>query len=69
MGNCAVVLPMDQGSVGVGATCRVERRREALHLTGRSRVEIRFHVICDVSGIAASSVSGAGETCVICYCS
>ena len=60
---------MDQGSVGVGTTCRGIRRREALHVTGRSRVEIRFHVICDVSGIAASSVSGAGETCVICYCS
>ena len=56
---------MDQGFVGVGTTCRGIRRREALHVTGRSRVEIR----CDVSGIAASSVSGAGETCVICYCS
>ena len=69
MGNCAEVLPMDQASDGVGTTFRVERRREALHVTGRSRVENRFHVICDVSGIAASSVYGAGETCVICYCS
>ena len=60
---------MDQGSVGVGNTCRVKRRREALHVTGRSSVEFRFHVICDISVFAASSVSGAGETCVICYCS
>ena len=41
MGNRAVVLPMGQGFVGVGTTCRVKRRREALHVTGRSRVEIR----------------------------
>ena len=27
---------MDQGSVGVGNTCRGIRRREALHVTGRS---------------------------------
>ena len=60
---------MDQGFVGVGTTFRGIRRREALHVTGRSRVEIRFHVICDVSRFAASSVSGASETCVICYCS
>ena len=45
MGNRAVVLPMDQGSVGVGTTCRAKRRREALHVTGRSRVEIRGWVI------------------------
>ena len=65
---------MDQEFVGMGTTCRVKRRREALHLTGGSKVEIRwwvfwFYLICDVSGIAASSFSGAGETCVICYCS
>ena len=42
---------MDQGSVGEGTTCRVKGRREALHVTGRSGVEIRFQVICDVSGL------------------
>ena len=32
---------MDQESVEVGTTCRVKNRQEALHVTGRSRVEIR----------------------------
>ena len=41
MGNRAVILPMDQGSVGVGTTCRVKRRQETLHETGVSKVEIR----------------------------
>ena len=53
----------------VGSTCRVKSRRESLHLTRRSRVGNFFHAICGVSGIAASSVFGVGETCVICYCS
>ena len=35
---------MDQESVEVGTTCRVKNRREALHVTGRSRVEIRGRV-------------------------
>ena len=32
---------MDQESVGVCITCRVRSSQEVLHLTGRSRVEIR----------------------------
>ena len=40
-GNSAVVLSIDQESIEVGTTCRVKNRREALHVTERSRVEIR----------------------------
>ena len=41
---------MNQVSVGVGTICRVKYRREALHVTGRSRVEIRgwVFVLCDL---------------------
>ena len=61
------------GQDSVGCVLHVESevggklciRREGV---GR-KLMVGCHVICDVSGIAASSVSGAGETCVICYCS
>ena len=55
-------------------TCSVKSGQEVWHLTWGSRVDFRGWVFwllvrCDISGIVASSVRGAGETCVICHCS
>ena len=65
---------MDREYVGVCFTCSVGSGQEVLRLTGGSRVEIRgwvlwFYVSCDISGIAATSVRGVSETCVVCHCS
>ena len=69
-GHNLVIVPFfAHGSIVYlsGSTCRVKSRRESLLWTGRSRVGNYFHVICVVSGIAASSVFGVGKTCGICY--
>ena len=65
---------MDQEFVGVCITCIVGSSQEVLHLTGGSGVKIRgwvfgFMQFMMFLGIAASSVSGAGETCVVDHCS
>ena len=74
MGNSAVVCPWIKSLPGC-VTCKVRSSQDVLHLTGRSGVEIRewvfgfMHVVMMFLGIAASSISGAGETCVVCHCS